>query len=247
MSLPIPDVPADLRSTTTWAAAALHALVREEAAGRKPPRLTEPGFATWSRFRGRLGPGHLVQMLFEDAAVTFPVPFDEARVLGTRALDTLDHRAMAAWLQAAAQLDAQPGPDYIAAQARLLGISSRLARSDLHQVKAHQKVLELPGTGGQIAHHLVSTQPELTLQDNLTIACGSWQELTLAGIVALDLGAPHADFLSRVEPRDLREMEHPIRQRRYDFVVGLHPDKGGLFRAVDQLDIWFQGAKIVLV
>jgi hypothetical protein len=30
-------------------------------------------------------------------------------------------------------------------------------------------------------------------------------------------------------------------------VVGLHPDKGGLFRAADQLEIWFPDARILLV
>jgi hypothetical protein len=46
---------------------------------------------------------------------------------------------------------------------------------------------------------------------------------------------------------DLRNAEHPLRQRSFDFVVGLHPDKGGLFRVEDQLAIWFPNAKKILV
>ena len=114
-----------------------------------------------------------------------------------------------------------------------------MARSDLHVVKPHQKVLELPGTGGQLAHHLVSTQETSRSKRTSSIACGSWQELTLAGVIALDLEPPTLDFAMKVEVDDLRNTEHPLRQRTFDFVIGLHPDKGGLFRVEDQLAIWF--------
>jgi hypothetical protein len=122
-----------------------------------------------------------------------------------------------------------------------------MARSDLHVVKPHQKVLELAGTGGQLAHYLVSGQGDLTLQDNFTLACSSWQELTLAGIVALDLAAPHTNFIFRAGVEELRSAEHALRRRSFDFVIGLHPEKGGLFRIEDQLSIWFPAARILLV
>jgi len=189
-----------------------------------------------------------VALLFEDAAVLHPVPFD-ARALGADLrLDRLPPAAAEGWLRALPELDLHgDSVEYVTAQARLLGLPTRLARSDLHVVKPHQKVLELPGTGGQLAHHLVSTQPGLTLQDNVAVACRSWQELALAGVVALELGAPNADFASRADLDDLRDAAHPLRQRSFDFVVGLDPGKGGLFRAADQLEIWFSGAKILLV
>ena len=66
-------------------------------------------------------------------------------------------------------------------------------------------------------------------------------------MVALDRGAPRSDFALRVDVAGLRDPKHALRQRSFDFVVGLHPDKGGLFRAEDQLAIWFPGAKILLV
>ena len=142
----------------------------------------------------------------------------------------------------------QPEPaEYIAAQARLLGVPSRLARSDLHVVKPHHRVLELPGTGGQLAHHLLLSQPDLSLQSNFTVACGTWQELTLAGIVALDRAAPSSSSLRFATAADLRDPGHPVRTQSFDFVVGLHPDKGGLLRRADQLDIYFHGATILLV
>ena len=79
------------------------------------------------------------------------------------------------------------------------------------------------------------------------MACGSWQELTLAGIAALDLAAPHTRFTVHADHRALRDLDNPIRRQHFDFVVGLHPDKGGLFRIEDQLAQWFSGAKILLV
>jgi hypothetical protein len=231
-----------------WATALLHALARDEAAGRRQPRLTEPGLATWTRFRGRLTSSDLIGLLFEDAAVLHRIPFDPSALGETIRPDFLPEAIADSWVKAAASLPLTAlGADYITRQARLLGLPTRMARSDLHIVKLHQKVLELPGTGGQLAHHLVSGQGDITLQDNFTLACSSWQELTLAGIVALDLAAPHTDLIVPAGIKELRSAEHALRQRNFDFVIGLHPDKGGLFRVEDQLAIWFPAARILLV
>jgi hypothetical protein len=236
------------RPTGVWAASLLHALARDEAAGRRRPRLTEPKLDTWARFRGRLSSVDLVSLLFEDAAVLHRVPFDPNTVGGQLQPERLPEELTDAWLKAIESLALNmTGADYILDQARLLGVPTRMARSDLHVVKAHQKVLELPGTGGQLAHHLVSSQKDITLQDNFAVACGSWQELTLAGVIALELGAPHSEFATRAEAAELKNPAHPLRQRSFEFVVGLHPDKGGLFRVEDQLAIWFPTAKVLLV
>ena len=247
-SLDLSMLTTEQRPSGVWAATLLHAIARDEAAGRRPERLTEPKLDTWMRFRGRLTSADFVALLLEDAAVLHPIPFDPS-TLGAP-LDPADVPAGAAdaWLEALGSMPlTTPSADYVAAQARLLGIPSRMARSDLHVVKPHQKVLELPGTGGQLAHHLVSTQGDITLQDSFVVACASWQELTLAGVTALDLGAPHTEFAMRVDADALLEPNHPLRQRAFDFVIGLHPEKGGLFRVEDQLAIWFSGAKVVLV
>jgi len=231
-----------------WAAALLHALARDEAAGRRPERLIEPRLGTWTRFRGRLTEADLIALLFEDAAVLHPIPFDPAALGEPIKSDPLPDAVVQGWLATLAALDLKASPpSYVEEQARLLGLPTRMARSELHVVKPHQRVLELPGTGGQLSHHLVSSQRDLTLQDNFAVACGSWQELTLAGILALDLGAPRSDFAMKIGPEDLRNPAHPLRQRTVDFVIGLHPDKGGLFRIQDQLAIWFPTAKILLV
>ncbi len=236
------------RPTGIWATALLHAIARDEAAGRRTPRLTEARLDTWSRFRGRLTSADLIALLFEDAAVLHAVPFAPAALHEALRLDLLPEPIASEWIKEVASLVlTASGSDYVAGQARLLGLPTKMARSDLHVVKPHQRVLELPGTGGQLAHHLVAQQRDITLQDNLTIGCGTWQELTLAGLIALELGAPHSNFATRVDFEDLRRSDHPLRQRGFDFVIGLHPDKGGIFRVEDQLAIWFPTAKVLLV
>ena len=247
-SLYLGEVQASVLPAGKWTAALLHALAREEALGRRSQRLTEPGLATWARFKGRLTSTDLAALLFEDAAVIHPIPFDPALLDEALVFRELSWLIVDKWLEAIPNLDLQTSSaDYISEQAQLLGLQKRLARSELHVVKAHQKVLELPGTGGQLAHHLVMTHADLTLHENFTIAANSWQEQTLAGIVGLDLGAPHSDFIVRAGVEELRNPEHSLRQRPFDFVVGLHPDKGGLFRAEDQLSIWYPSARILLV
>ncbi|MBK7539706.1 MAG: hypothetical protein IPI49_31020 [Myxococcales bacterium] len=142
------------RPTGVWAAALLHALARDEAAGRRRPRLTEPKLDTWTRFRGRLSSIDLVALLFEDAAVLHRVPFDPGSVSGALRPDRLPETVTDGWLGAIGSLAlGTTGADYILEQAKLLDRPTRMARSDLHVVKPHQKALELPGTGGQLAHH----------------------------------------------------------------------------------------------
>ncbi len=71
LPLPLNGLPNDLRPTAAYGAAILHALSREEAAGGRPRRLTEPGLATWTRFEHLRDP----LLLSQDAAVSHPVPF----------------------------------------------------------------------------------------------------------------------------------------------------------------------------
>lgn len=236
------------RPSGAYTAALLHALARDEAAGRRQKRLTEPNLATWARFRGRLTSAELAALLFEDAGVTHPIPFGAEALDDSLTPHKLSPKVVDAYLDTLANADlTTPGADYITEQARLLGVPTRLARADLYQMKAHQKALELPGTGGQLAHHMVSTQPHLTLHDNFVIACEGWRELTLAGIVALERAAPHTDFIKPTDPTALRDPEHPLRRQSFDLVIGLHPDKGGLFGVDDQLAIWYPSARVQLV
>src|ERR1700690_3106310 len=102
------------RPTGTWAAALLHALARDEAAGRRPQRITEANLATWSRFRGRLTAQDLVALLFEDAAVLHRVPFDPAEVGDHLRLDRLSDGVASDWLRAIPSIDLKAaGADYV--------------------------------------------------------------------------------------------------------------------------------------
>jgi hypothetical protein len=241
-------LPQSQRDTGVWAAGLLRALAREEVAGRRTQRLTEPGLSTWKRFHGRLTSRDFIELLFEDAAVLHPVPFERKRIDAPFDFAALPQAITDGWLASLGDIDfGDASPSYISDQAKLLGLPTRLARADLHALKAHHKVLELPGTGGQLAHHMASTQSGLSLKDNFTVACGSWQELTLAGIVGLDLGAPDSTFVEHIEVEALADPKHPLRKRSFDYVTGLHPDKGGAFRVDDQLAIWWSSAKILLV
>ena len=238
LTLPVPELAPEIQGTAVLGAALLHALARDEAAGRRPRRITEPDQATWARFRGRMGPARLLQLVAEDAAVVHPVPF------GLAPLDALPDDLVAGWLRQVPELDLDaPGEDYLQAQARLLGVQTRLARADLHRVKPHQKVLELPGTGGQLSHFACTVQQDVFLQDNFTIACESTAELALAGMAAVDLNAPNADF-ARLDP-DLSRTRAEA-GRSFDFVFGLHPDKGGRFESA-RLKELFPFTTVVLV
>src|SRR5262245_21367266 len=140
-SLDLANLTDEQRPTGVWAAALLHALARDEAAGRRPQRLTEPKLDTWSRFRGRLTNVDFAMLLFEDAAVIHRIPFDPSTLGGPIQPDRLPESAADSWLSDLALLHLNElGADYIAEQARLLGLPTRLARSELHVVKPHQKV-----------------------------------------------------------------------------------------------------------
>ena len=218
-----PGAPAD---SVEYAAVTLIALAREEHAGRRDKRLLEPGLATWNLFRGRLGFRALLELLLEDAAVRQPFPFDIIRALGRDdALAGITDETVGGWIGELARADLGiPGPEYIAAQAKTLGVSTRGSKADLHRVKPFHKVLELPGSGGQLAHHIANTQPELVFRDVFTIACANDREWILAGLVAVERRAEGPDLAIRRE-----SALDAFRGQPFDYVVGLAPDKGGLF------------------
>ncbi len=233
------------RTLAAYAAAILHALARDEHAGRRPPRLTEDGLATWQRFRHLLGPRHFLELLAEDAAVGHSVPFEAHALLDGPGLESLDDQLVGKWIEALPELDLDADSvAYIQAQARLLGIGDRMARADLHKVQAHHKVLELPGSGGQLSHYL-AYRDGIYIQDAVSIACKDNSELILAGLVAVELGAPDARAFAGVDP-ELREARQDTRRTSFHYVVGRPPDKGGLYKKERLLEI-FPTATVILV
>ena len=225
--LQLPALAPDVAVAATYVAAMIHALAREEQHGRRPRRLLEPDHATWNRFRGRMGARDLFELVLEDAAVTQAEPFHAAAILeAPEALDAVPEALIADLLAAAPKLtlDASSS-DYIDGQATLLGITARPALGDLRRIQPHDRVLELPGTGGRIAAHLVRTQPDLSLKDIFTIACATWQERVLAGLVAVESGAVGAVRIL-LDPTLAQVRDTGI---TFSVVFGLKPEKGGLF------------------
>ncbi len=226
----------------------LVALARREHAGRTPKRLLEPSLGTWNQLKGNLNHAHLLALVAEDAAVRFPLPADLARVLGEDAAQDFAKippvRAYE-WLQhiTPEALDTSSS-DAIASAAKALGLPFRYAGANLHKLQTGTRVLELPGTGGQLVARAMTRSPDATLHVNCTILTRDWADRALAGVVAMEFDAPHQDFI-RDDP-DLAWATSAAERGRFDLVFGLDPDKGGAFDA-DTLSSRFPVATIVLV
>ena len=229
--------------TAIWAAVIAEALLREEHLGHRPPRLREPGLATWRQFRGRMGAKDLLELLREDAAVTQPLAFSPPSAVELMPFARLDGGALDGWLE---QIGARPsgenGDDYLTAQAKRLDLPTRMAKADLHKMKPHHKALELPGTGGQLAHHVVTTQEGIYFQDVFTVACRDWRDFTLATLVAVELGLAGQPPVV-IDP-ELSRMRS--RGEQFDYVLGVAQEKGGLYEEAD-LKRFFPRAKVVVV
>lgn len=232
----------DLLPAARYATAALGALAREEALGRRARRLLEPGPAIWRRFRRRLDHVDLLELLLTDAAVTQPFAFDASTLLGPSAgsLRQLPSARLEAWMgelgaadgaeipaaEAAAPkfaLASVPRQDYLLEQARRLDLPARLARSDLQRgLRPHHRVLELPGTGGLLAAWLLDQVEGLFLRDNFSLAWSGWADRTLAGLVAVEHRLTgEAPVLARAGVEAAVTAD-----RRFDHVIGTLPSRG---------------------
>jgi hypothetical protein len=223
----------------------LIALARRERAGRAPQRLLEPGLATWKQFQGNLDLPHLVALLAEDAAVRFPLPADPRRVFGANAdFSKLPSTSIFTWLMSLPGQAAADRQEILAEYARELELPHRFAGADLHKIQADKRVLELPGTGGQLVARALEKSPDAHLLTNTTVLTSSWADRAMAGLVAMELDAQSVDFV-REDP-ELAWATHPDQRTRFDLVFGLQPEKGGAYDA-KTLANRFPAATIVLV
>jgi hypothetical protein len=236
------------RPTGLWTLALLHAIAREEVRGRRPPRLLAPVPFMWSPFRSRLEPADFVSLLFEDAAVTNPIPFDPYAVGPELALPCLPDTVLEAWVLRMGSIPhGAPGADYLSEQASRLGLPTGLARLELAPAPPSRTILELPGSGGQLAYALVQRDRTLVLEDAIVVACSGWKELTLAGLVALELGAARTDFIVPVASEPPHPPSHPRIARGFARVLGLSAESGGPPWDDHALARSFPGAEVVLV
>jgi hypothetical protein len=234
---------------------ALLSLAREEQQGRpKQRRLLEPELATWQRFRGRLGLADFVDLLLQDASIARPYLFSPSGIPGLRfswqeilpeqlqaLLESVARQALAMQIPELPEARTSESIEYIQGQARRLGLPSKMARSDLPRgLKPQHRVLELPGTGGQLAHYLARELPELKFHEVFTLAASNWQEWTLAGVVAVESGV-----LDPIQLEHVPALE-ALRGQDFDFVLGILPEKGGTF-PLSALQEFFPHARVYLV
>ena len=217
--------PSDIK---TFACVVANALVRAEAGGRLPPRFTRSGPQLWAAFRNELTEADLLDLAIRDLAVAMPQFFllnqmwpeasgDELRSISPT--ETAEYIA-----QAIAQAD-QPKEAYLQIQAQALSIRlpSTESLNILPHPEAHYHVLELTGTGGWLAYTLTS-HPDATVYywENFTIACGTWQELLLAGLIALELGAPTRRELPVIfDPTLARVLNGDV---AFDWIIGIREE-----------------------
>ena len=226
----------------------IHALARREHSGRAPKRLLEPGRATWQQFRGNLREPYLLTLLAEDSAVRFPLPADPNHVLQPSSRLTfadIPRVKVFSWLEelTTERLNRSRG-DALTSAAAALKLPNRFAGSNLHKLQPGSRVLELPGTGGQLVAKALEKSPDAVLHVNCTVLTGSWAERAMAGIVAMEFDAPHIDFI-REDP-DLAWATSTSERSRFDLIFGLQPDKGGQLDA-ETLSSRFPLATVVLV
>ena len=189
--------------------ASLRAIIRAEVAGRVPARFTGTGKDVWDTFKNDLTAADLVTLSIQDTGATMPIPFDPGQWWANWPDWALLHQSTddaEQWIDEALARAAQPRDAYLREQATTLGIAlPDKAVATLPTPQRHERWLELPGTGGWLAYCLCTRSvTALYYWENFYIACGSPQEVTLAGLIAWELGAPpRTDLPIRLDDPDL--------------------------------------------
>ncbi len=147
----------------------LRAIARLEAARVRDPRLSDPDLVAWNRFRRKLGFGAFIEMLHEDLAHAFPVPFDLDRWRENPVRTLSEERAHELILSAArAAHEPAESPVFLRDCARSLGLPGGGAFSDLPKIQSQHHALELPGSGGRIAAALHGPSPSPSFHAHFT-------------------------------------------------------------------------------
>ena len=186
----------------------------ERADGVRAARLTEPDFEKWTRIRRNLGWRDFITLLHDDLAEAFPVPFDLRRWTAAP-LGDLDDAAAEALVRGAATADDTDPHAFLRSAARALGLPGGGAFSELPRTQPHQKVLELPGSGGRIAAWQVLNQGGLAFHDQFVFVADSDEERALIGLAAVETRANPPTILTSAQARDA------ARRQPFDRVVGV--------------------------
>lgn len=173
-------------TTTSALSWTLRSIARlERAAGVRAPRLTEPEFKTWHRFRRKLGWVDFIELLHEDLADAFPEPFDLTR-WETDPLQQLDDAAALALIQGATAEDKADDSAFLRQAAVALGLPQNGNIADLPRVQPRQRALELPGAGGRIAAYQVRRYDGLALDEQFTFVAATPEERILIGLATVE-------------------------------------------------------------
>lgn len=213
---------------TIFASVVTAALLRAEKAGRVSPRFTSTGPQLWAAFRNELTLTDLLDLAVRDAAMAMPQAFALHRLWPGASgdeLHALSPDQVGEWIERGKGLAEQSADEYLRAQAQALDIrllpEESLTR--LPEPEAHHHILELPGSGGWLAYH-VASRPDTAVYywENFIIACGTWQEQLLAGLIAFELGAPARRELPIVRDPTLARVLND--DAAFDWIVGLQEE-----------------------
>ncbi len=176
----------------------LREIARMERGGLRPPRLTEPDHVLWHRVRRKLGWVAFIELLHEDLADAFPTSFALDRWSASPTHGLSDASASELVFQAAAPDDTDR-LTFLRSVCRGLGLMEGGAVANLPKVQSHQRALELPGCGGRIAAHQVTTHAGLSFNEHFVFVADTDAERVAIGIAAAELRANAPKILTRAE------------------------------------------------
>lgn len=201
----------ELHEALPWTLRAIARLERSDD-GVRQPRLTEPELASFHRMRRRLDHADLIELLHEDLAEAFPLPFGQEAYERDlfQALDDNIAKALIADVQALEEADTLA---FLRQAASALGLLSGGKLSELRKAQPRHKVLELPGSAGRIAAQQLSDNPSLSLEQ-FTIVADSDAERALIGLVRVELRGSMPEVIPSTAL-------HEANLSRFDLVFGI--------------------------
>lgn len=190
----------------------LREIARLERGGFRPPRLTEPDHERWHRVRRKLGWTAFIELLHDDLAEAFPTSFalDLWSASPTAHLDETTAKSL---IDEATQPDDADKLTFLRLACRALGLMENGNIATLPRVLTHQRALELPGCGGRIAAHQVTTHAGLSFHEHFVFVASTDEERVAVGLAAAELRANPPKVLT---PAELRSAAIP-----FDHVLGI--------------------------